>query len=586
MAQLSEMDTPTGKWARQTVKLKKDQNTMSKCIRKPEIVQKKKQAFNQTPSKPSGQAVYTANLIVDSSTIKIDILNSSKACPTTEFQHTPENIQAILDLFTFESVKGVRLSGKKGHCQVLAEAFLKQGIRPLIANSAKSQVKGIKGMPVINEHVAGIDIGRSVIYVAIPSDFDEDHTRVFGTFTEDLEAIVSWLKEHGINEVAMESTSVYWIPLYLLCEQHGIKPIIVNPKHVKMLPGRKTDVLDSQWLMRLLACGLLSAGFVPPEFIRDMRDLARHRQDLTGRAGDCLNLIQKMLALMNIQLGNVLSDISGKSGMAIIKAIADGQRDPAALATLADDRCKCSKEEITKSLVGTYGEAHIFIMKQELDTYEYLHKGIVRIELKIKELLENLPTKPDLPPLPESSKRRKEKRDYNRSPYCFDMRTLLYQKFGYDLTALKGVEDNTAATLIFETGGDVSAFPTSKHFASWNGTSPGNKVSGGKVLSGKAPKKVTRVGQALRNAANANYRADSGTGAYLRRLVRNGKSKTAARKATAHRLGTQVYNMMKFGQPYVEKGAAEYEKRHEERKIIGMTRALEELGYDVIKRVA
>lgn len=542
---------------------------------------------NQTSSTPAkGEAVYTANLVVGPSTLTVEILNPSKVCPPNVFEQSSKGLDEILELFANQNVKGVRLSGKKGYCHLLAETFLKHGIRPLITNSAKSRVTGIRGIPVVNYHVAGVDIGKSVIYVAIPPNFDEDPTRVFGTFTEDLEAIVSWLKEHNITHVAMESTSVYWIPLYLLCERHGIKPILVNPKQVKMLPGRKTDVLDSQWLMRLLACELLPASFVPSEFIRDMRDLARHRQDLTHRAAGSLNLIHKMLSLMNIQLSNVLSAVSGKSGMAIVKAIANGQRDPAALAALADAGCKCSPKEITKALTGTYNEAHIFIMKQEVDTYEYLHQKIVEIELKIQALLEALPNKQNLPPLPKSSKRRREKKDYHRSPYCFDMRTLLYQKFGYDLTVLPGIEDNTAATLIFETGGDMSAFPTAKHFASWNGTSPGNKVSGGKVLSGKAPKKVTRVGQALRIAANTNYKADSGPGAYLRKLVRNGKSAPSARKATAHKLGTHVYNIMKFGQQYVEKGAAEYEKRYDERKIKGMTKALKDLGYDVVKRAA
>ena len=561
---------------------------MAYFIQNSKILHQKKQIQEDVSSTISeGKPIYTANLTVDVSAIKVEILNPSKPCPIVEFQQTTEDFQAILSLFVEESVKGVRLFGtKKRYCQLLAERFLKQGIRPLIANSTKSELKGIKGMPVIQEHVAGIDIGKSVIYVAIPPHLDEDHTRVFGTFTDDLESIVSYLKEHGIKEVAMESTSVYWLPLFDLCEQNGIKAIIVNPKHVKILPGRKTDVLDSQWLMKLLACGLLQGGFIPPQAMRDIRDLSRHRQDLIGRAADSLNLIHKMLSLMNIQLSNVLSHIDGKSGLSIIKSIAAGEHDPYQLAALADEQCKSTKEEMLKSLTGTYNEAHLFIMKQELNNYEHLHETIIRDELKIKELLEKLPNKPDLPPIPKRTKKHKAKSEYNRSPYCFDMRTTLYEKFGYDLTVIKGIEDNTAATLVFETGGNVDAFPTARHYASWNGTSPGNKVSGGKVLSGSAPKKSTRVGQALRIAAHANCRADSGSGAYLRRLVRNGKSKKGARKATAHKLGTQVYNMMKFGQPYVEKGAAEYEKKYEERKIKGMTKTLREMGYDVIKKVA
>jgi transposase len=537
-----------------------------------------------SPAVSLGKPIYTANLTVGVSTIKVEILNPSSSYPELEFKQTPEDTASILSLFTVENIKGVRLAGKKSYCHLLAETFLKQGIRPLISNSTKSGDRGIKGIPVIDESVAGIDIGKSVIYVAIPSHLDEDHTRVFGTFSDELQDIINWLKEHNIQKVAMESTSVYWIPLYELCEKNNIKPILVNPKYVKTLPGRKTDVLDSQWLMKLLACGLLQGGFIPPLQIREMRDLARSRQDMMGRAADSLNIVHKMLAQMNLHLSNVLSDISGKSGMAIVRAIAAGERNPHKLAALSDDRCRCSKEDIAKALTGTYNEAHIFIMKQELDTYEYLHKKIVETELKIKELLERLPDKPNLPPLPV--KRQKQKKEYNRSPYCFDMRSLLYKKFGYDLTILSGIEDSTAAIIIFETGGNMDAFPTSKHFASWNGTAPGNKVSGGKVLSGKAPKKFSRVGQALRIASNANYKADSAAGAYLRRLVHKGKSKKSARKASAHKIGTQVYNIMKFGQNFVEKGAAEYEKRYEERKVKAMTKFLKEKGYDVIKKVA
>ncbi len=548
---------------------------MTNCNESLKKIQQKNTAIES-----NGRPIYTANLIVDASTIKVEFLISLST--HAEFKNNPEDIKVIIGMCKTQNVRGVRLMGKKHHCHQLAETFLRHGIRPLITNSTKLIDKKIRGIPVINEHVAGIDIGKTMIYVAIPPNVDEDPTRAYGTCTDDLEAIVNWLKEHNIKEAAMESTSVYWVPLYEMLEKNDIKPIIVNPKYVKTFPGRKTDVLDSQWLMRLHACGLLQGGFIPLLVIREMRDLARFRQDVMGRAADSLNIIQKMLALMNIQIGNVISDISGKSGMAIIKAIVIGERDPYKLAALADDRCRSSKEEIARALMGTYNSTYIFMMKTELATYEYLHKNIVEIELKIRELLEKLPEKEGLAPLPQRSKKEKKKTDYNRSPYCFDMRSLLYKKFGYDLTILSGVEDSIAAILIFETGGNMDAFPTYKHFASWNGTSPGNKVSGGKRLSGKAPKKFSRVGQALRIAANANYKADSAVGAHLRRLMRNGKSKKEARKASAHKIGTQAYNIMKFGQSYAEKGAAEYEKKHEERKIKAMTKTLNALGYDVI----
>jgi transposase len=549
-------------------------------------VQQKQATPESLTPRSSGSPIYIANFTIDVSKIKIEILRPSGSNLIKEFTNFPEDAEEILFLFHSENVKGVRLIGKKKDSQLYAEWLLRNGIRPLITNQKKSKHPGddkLEGIPVLNEYVAGIDIGKSLLIVAVPPHLAEDHTRAFGTFTDDLEEIVKWLVELKITEVAMESTSVYWIPLYDLCERYGIKPIIVNPKHVKMLPGRKTDVLDARWLMRLLACGLLRGGFMPALHIRPLRDLTRYRQDLIDRAGDCLNHMHKMLALMNIQLSNVLSDISGKSGTAIIQAIVNGERDTQKMAALVDKNCKSTPEEIARALHGTYDEGHIFVLKQELAIYEFLHDSIVKTECKIKEMIEKLPDIPSLPPIDAPSKRIRKKSEYNRSPYCFDIRSLIYRKFGFDLTVVSGIDSATAAVITFETGGNLEAFPTSKHFASWTGVCPGNKISGGKVISGKAPKKFSRVGQAMRIAANANHNSDSATGAHLRRLIRNGKTKKSARKATAHKICIQVYNMMKHGQEYVEKGAAEYEKAYEERKILNCIKTLKAMGYDCSK---
>ena len=554
------------------------------------ISKKKNQKFSPIPDKQStGIPVRTATINVGTSKIYLEIPDSSFGNATREFAQSSEDIDLLVYELQLEQIAGALLLGKQSICRCITEKLIKRGIRPLIGDSKKQKSKsqgfsGLKGIPVINEYVAGIDIGQKLIYVAIPPHFDENHTRVFGTFTIDLESIVDWLKEHEIKTVAMEATSIYWLPLFELCERNGIKPMIVNPKHVKMLPGRKTDVLDSQWLMRLLACGLLQGGMIPPQPYRALRDLARHRQDLMDRAGDSLNRMHKMLELMNIKLGNAISDISGKSGTDIIRAIGEGERDPNKLAQLASDRCKSSKKEIAKALTGTYSEECIFVMKQELVTYEFFHKKIEETELKIEELLEKLPDIPNLAPLPKHSKKRKVKKVYDRSPYCFDLRSLLYRKFGYDLTVISGIGDGTAAVIIFETGGNLDAFPTIKHFASWCGVSPGNKISGGKVISTKGPKKFSRVGQAFRIAANANYRAKNATGAFMRRLDRHGKKGRAVRKAAAHKICCEVYNIVKHGQEYHEKSAEAYEKKYEERKIYSMTKSLREMGFEVIDK--
>lgn len=539
---------------------------------------------------PTGIPAHTATINAGSSKIHLEILAPRVGGARREFFQSSEDIELLVSDLEFEQIAGVLLLGKKSVCNRIAEKLLKRGIRPLIGDCKKKSknqgLSGIKGMPVINQYVAGIDIGQKLIYVAIPPNFDEQHTRVFGTFTDDLKSIVDWLKKHKIEMVAMEATSIYWIPLFALCEENGIKPLIINPKRVKMMPGRKTDVLDSQWLMRLLACGLLTSGFIPPQPYRTLRDLARHRQDLMDRGGDSLNRMHKMLELMNIKLGNAISDISGKSGMDIIRAIGGGEKDPNKLAHLANERCKASKKEIVKALTGTYNEECIFVMKQELATYEFFHKKIEETELKIKELLEKLPDIPDLAPLSKRTKKLKTKKVYNRSPYCFDLRPLLYRKFGYDLTVISGIGDATAAVIIFETGGNLDAFPTIKHFASWCGVSPGNKISGGKVISTKGIKKFSRVGQALRIAANANYRAKSATGAFMRRLDRHSKNGRAVRKAAAHKICCEVYNIVKHGQEYHEQSAEVYEKKYEERKIHFMTKSLQEMGFEVIDKRA
>jgi transposase len=531
--------------------------------------------------------VLIANVTVDKLEINVEVIGVEASSSPNIFSNDEAGIEKMILCFYFYKVEGIRIFGKKSLCKGIAEKMIKYGIKILMggeislskSKNKNQERKKMEGMPVLNEFVAGIDIGKTLIYVAVPPHLAKDHIRVFGTNTEDLVDIVKWLKEININSVAMESTSVYWVPLYDLCEKSNIKPFIVNPKHVKMLPGRKTDVVDAQWLLKLLACGLLNGGFVPPIEIRLIRDLCRYRQDLMDQCGDHLNRIHKMLSLMNIQLGNVISDISGKSGMLIIKAILNGERNPKVLAEMADSRCENTEAHIAKALHGMYNESYLFIMNSELNFFENCNSKILKLELKMKELLEALPDVPNLPPLPEVKKKQK-KRTYRRSPYSFDLRKLLYQKFSVDLTIIKGIDSSTAAVILLETGGSMDAFPTSKHFASWSGLSPGNKISGGKVLSGKAPKKFSRVGQALRNAANSNYRSESFFGSYMRRLNMRGKTRKSACKATAHKMGDSIYKMMKFGQQYVEIGAKAYEKKYRERKIASCKKILEENGYD------
>jgi transposase len=331
----------------------------------------------------------------------------------------------------------------------------------------------------VHPNAAGLDIGASEIYAAVPTGRDTECVRAFPTFTADLKRLANWLEACGIETVAMESTGIYWLPIYEILEARGFDVYLVNSRHAKNVPGRKSDVLDSQWIQQLHTYGLLRASFRPEAEICALRSLVRHRENLVRYRSVHIQHMQKALQLMNLLLTQVVSDITGLTGLKIIRSIVAGERDPATLAQHRHALCKRSQAEIAKALEGNYKPEHLFALEQALEAFDFYDQQMQRCDREIEACLGSLPS---LPPAPgaEPPKPRRQKRRKNQ-PH-FDLATSLYQAVGVDLTAIDGIDSLTAQTIIAEIGLDMSRWPTVKHFASWLGVAPNHEISGGRVL--------------------------------------------------------------------------------------------------------
>jgi transposase len=428
----------------------------------------------------------------------------------------------------------------------------------------------------INPNAAGVDIGSRSHFVAIPEGRCEKSVREFSTFTNNLLELVSWLKQNKITTVAMESTGVYWIPIYDILEQHGFEVLLVNARHVRNVPGKKTDVSDCQWIQRLHSYGLLRGSFRPKEQILEMRTLMRQRATLVEYAACHLQHMQKSLSQMNIQLANVISDIGGVTGMKIIRAIVAGERNPEVLARYRETTCKNSIETIRESLIGNYRVEHIFCLKQALELHDFYSTKIRECENEIREVMSKMES------VQGTGKEQPRKKMSKKHAFTFDMQEELLRVTGVNLTAIPGFNVQTASRVISEIGLDMSKWPTSKHFASWLGLCPGNKVSGGKILSGKTAPSANKAAAALRMAANALRFCDSSLGAFFRR--KNGvlgAAKTIT--AVAHKLAIILYNMLKNGVEYIESGVEYYEEQYRDRCIKSLRKRAEGLGFTLVK---
>lgn len=422
----------------------------------------------------------------------------------------------------------------------------------------------------INRNAAGIDIGSRSHFVAVPPDVCENAVREFSTFTDSLNQLADWLVECRITTVAMESTGIYWIPVFEILESRGLDVRLVNARHVRNVPGRKSDVLDCQWLQQLHTYGLLEGSFRPAAQVCTLRAYVRQRMNLVRYRGSHIQHMQKALAQMNIQLANVVADITGTTGMRIIKAILAGERDPAVLAGMRDHRCKNSVETISRSLCGNYRQEHLFSLKQAVDLYEFYQGQIAECDTEIMAQLESFDQV-------ESSTDDDDKHGGRSS-----IDKAMIKMSGVDLTRIDGINTNTALKIIAETGTDMSRWKTSKHFASWLGLCPGTKITGGKTISTRSKKVVNRAAAAMRMAASTLLRSKSALGAYYRRQrARLGAPKAIT--ATAHKIAKLVYSMLKYGTAYFDAGQNIYEERYRSRVIQNLKKKALELGLAVVE---
>lgn len=443
----------------------------------------------------------------------------------------------------------------------------------------KKKAHGLVAAPVMEPNAAGVDIGATEIYIAVPADRDTQPVRRFAAFTEDLKAAADWLERCRIETVAMESTGVYWIPLFQILEARGMKVCLVNARHVKNVPGRKTDVSDCQWLQYLHAVGLLRASFRPSGQVCAVRSLMRYRESLVGMAAVHLQHMQKALDQMNLQLHHVISDLSGTTGMAILDAILGGERNPLKLAQLRDPRIKASAETIAKSLVGDYRREHLFTLRQSVTAYRSYQQLLACCDVEIEQMLGEFSdgAGPDTAVLADPKDRHRPRRNEMK----FDLRGHLYRIFGVDLTEVPGLNALTAHTLLTEVGPDLSAFPNVGAFASWMGLCPDNRVSGGKVLSSHTRKVNNRVARALRMAAQSLFRSQSWLGQYYRRM----RAKLGAPKAitaSAHKLARIVFHMLTNRHAYDETVFAQQEIQNQHRLQQKLMQQAKKYGFQLI----
>ena len=444
----------------------------------------------------------------------------------------------------------------------------------------KIDVKPIDVLSQINLNAAGLDIGAAEIYACVPADRDEQSVQVFATFTADLHTLADWLSKCGVDTVAMESTGVYWIPIYEILESRGFEVYLVNARHLKNVAAKETDVLACQWIQKLHTYGLLQRSFRPPEDICALRALVRHRRTLIEYRSSHIQHMQKALQQMNVQLTQVVSDITGLTGLLIIRAIVAGERDPKVLARMRNGRCAHSEAEIAAALEGHYKREYLFVLKQALAQYDFYDQQIRECDAELERIYATLPAaeadSDDPAPAPKSTKRKPRKNQAH-----FDLTSALYQMVGVDLAAVDGLDALTVQDIITEIGLDMSPWPTVKHFTSWLCVAPHNKKSGGRILKTGTRKTKNRANAALRLAAQSLSHSHSALGAFYRRKrAQLGPEK--ANLATAHKLARIIYYMLKNRQPYVDQGETYYEQQYQERAIRNLKLKAASFGLELV----
>ena len=464
---------------------------------------------------------------------------------------------------------------------------------PAQSSRTVKAIRPAKKLPVVHPHAAGIDVGATEHSVCVPEDAlpaAESPVRQYKAFTEDLDQLVEWLQACRVKTVAMESTGVYWIPLFQKLERAGLEVVLVNARHLKRVPGRKTDILDCQWLQQMHSYGLLSGSFRPTDDICVLRTYLRHRSNLVAACGQQVQHMQRALDQMNIHLHHVVSDLDGETGLAILDAILAGVRDPKELVKLRHPRCsKSTVAEMEAALKGDWREEHLFVLKQALECYRALWRQIAECDAATEKALARVTTNPstvseaDRPTnpvaTPDSRKKHRHKQPRGNALQV-NLTAQLQQVCGVDLTRVMGFNALSALILISEIGVDMSRWPNAKAFAAWLGLCPGNKISGGKVLSSKTARVVNRVAIMLRTLATTIGRSDSWLGVYHRRM-RGRLGPAAANTATARKLATIVYHLLKYKEEYIDVDRVVYEEKFRRYRVSRLRRQAEELGYKI-----
>ena len=433
-------------------------------------------------------------------------------------------------------------------------------------------------LPQVNANAAGIDVGAASHFVAVPADRDPEPVREFAAFTGDLYRLAEWLRACGVETVAMESTGVYWIPLFQVLEERGFAVKLVDARQLKRVPGRKSDVVDCQWLQQLHAFGLLAGAFRPDDQICVLRSYMRQRAMLVTYAGQHVQHMQKALVEMNLQLPLVLADITGATGLKIIRAVLAGERDPHRLAALRHGKCEHDEATIAAALQGDWREEHLFALEQAVDLVEQYRAKIAATDARIQAHLRQFADRGTGTPPPPGRPRRADRHDLS-----FDATAELYRMTGVDLTAIDGLGAHTVLKVLSETGLDMTRWPSARHFGSWLGLAPNNRVSGGKILSRRSRPTTNRAATALRVAAQALHHSHSALGAFLRRKAAHlGMPKAIT--ATAYKLARIIYSLLTTGAAYLDPGQDYYDRTYTARVLRRLSRRADHLGYDLVKR--
>jgi len=428
-------------------------------------------------------------------------------------------------------------------------------------------------LPVVNPDAAGIDVSATMHMVAVPAGRDTGQVKQFGAFTEDLHAIARWLQTCNVSTVAMESTGVYWKQLYLVLMEYGFKVSLVNARHVKNVTGRKTDMDDAQWIQKLHSCGLLNSCFLPDDMTESLRSLVRHRKSLLEDSSKYVLRMQKSLELMNIKVQGVLSDVMGKTGSAIIKAIIDGHREPEYFLQFVDARVKADRATIVKSLTGNWRDDQLFLLEENYALYQLLKQRVDNCDRKIESFLQ-LQAAPNIDGIIEVAEPATKKKKKSKNEPSFDVSSYLLRIHQVDVTSIYGISNATALQILSETGPDLSKWETDKHFISWLNLCPNNKITGGKLISSSVmKKKAGNATQAFRSAANTIQKSDHWLGDYFRRMKSKGGNKYAI-IATARKLAIIYYNMVRFKKDFEPLNTEEYREKYKTAKIAYLEKQL------------